>query len=294
MFWASLRYISPLGVGIAVFLQVMTQLLINFQWYWLGKISGFSLSFWKVLEINCRGSCIEAIAPGVKAGGEITRVVLLSRVLEGSKKKALFLVGQQKMFSLSAFFLLLLVSVNTAVFEIDGGIRNVFNKTGVFLLGLGIVIFGFSKIFSPGFKFPLTKAARGRKYFFGHPLKGGMGQIQVLGMAFLSLVIWLIYPAKLYLLVRSLIPGASYFFLSAATLLSYLAGLLPIFPGGVGGFEGVMAYFLTVQGLGFSEALAVALVFRFITFWLVVIVSTLLLYVPMRRKNYEKKVGFFT
>ncbi|MGI6549403.1 MAG: lysylphosphatidylglycerol synthase domain-containing protein [Syntrophomonadales bacterium] len=46
--------------------------------------------------------------------------------------------------------------------------------------------------------------------------------------------------------------------------------MLPIFPGGLGGFEGTMSTLLLIMGLSLSEAAMVAVVFRFITFWFVI------------------------
>ena len=64
-----------------------------------------------------------------------------------------------------------------------------------------------------------------------------------------------------------------YICLYAVTFISYFAAMIPILPGGLGTFEGTMSGLLLVYGLTPEEAVAVSLVFRFVTFWFVVLLS---------------------
>lgn len=57
------------------------------------------------------------------------------------------------------------------------------------------------------------------------------------------------------------------------TYLTYMIGMLPLLPGGVGTFEGSMAIFLTPFSVGLYSSIACAFILRFITYWLVFLIS---------------------
>lgn len=77
--------------------------------------------------------------------------------------------------------------------------------------------------------------------------------------------------------------------LFAITFVSYFAAMIPLLPGGLGTFEGTMSGMLLVYGLSAEEAVAVSLVFRFVTFWFVVLFSALIILlwklISIRRKS---------
>ena len=92
------------------------------------------------------------------------------------------------------------------------------------------------------------------------------------GLCLLSLFIWILYPVKMYLLVID-VSNISIIYVTAATFTAYSVALLPIFPGGLGGFEGAMTGLLLAFGLAVDDAVAVTVVFRFITFWFVMVLA---------------------
>ena len=89
----------------------------------------------------------------------------------------------------------------------------------------------------------------------------------------LALAIWLLYPAKLYVLAVQIQPDIPLVYIGSITFVSYLIGMLPLFPGGLGGFEGTMTGLLRGLGVPLSGAAALAVIFRFVTFWFVILVS---------------------
>ena len=97
----------------------------------------------------------------------------------------------------------------------------------------------------------------------------------------LSFFIWLLYPAKLYLLTIQFAPDVPVVHICATGFLAYMVAMLPIFPGGLGGFEGTMSGLLVALSFTISDAAVVTVLFRFITFWLVLLLS--LVYVALHK-----------
>jgi uncharacterized protein (TIRG00374 family) len=77
----------------------------------------------------------------------------------------------------------------------------------------------------------------------------------------------------MYLLAVLFLPSVNILFLGAVTFVSYLAAMIPVFPGGIGAFEGTMSALLLTMGFGQSDALVITIIFRFITFWFVLLGS---------------------
>ena len=89
----------------------------------------------------------------------------------------------------------------------------------------------------------------------------------------LSLIIWNLFPLKAYLVSAYLSINISYIPILAVTYLTYMIGMVPLLPGGLGSFEASAVLFLSSMGIETYEALAFTLIFRFITFWFVFLVS---------------------
>ncbi|NLB88472.1 MAG: hypothetical protein GX790_04495, partial [Syntrophomonadaceae bacterium] len=102
----SMAQISLGLISILLGLQIITQLVLNVQWVRIAQFTNIPISFIPMLYINSQGSVIESITPGVKIGGEVTRAVLISRMSGCSGEEAASVVALQKLFSLSAFFLI--------------------------------------------------------------------------------------------------------------------------------------------------------------------------------------------
>ena len=104
-------------------------------------------------------------------------------------------------------------------------------------------------------------------------LKGIKGELP--RQFFLSLFIWTLFPVKMVLLVHLFTSNLNPIFLTEVTFISYLVGMIPLLPGGIGSFEATMTSLLIIMGIKQSDALAITLLFRFITFWFVILISLL-------------------
>ena len=262
----------------------MSQLLVNFQWYKIARFIKVPVSFREMLYINCQGAVMDSITPGVKIGGEITRSVQISRKVNCSGEQAATVVAMQKLFSMGAFFLINLFALG----YITG--RTPFFAAGHFqFVVYGILILFLLLLFSLFFMPQRMKAylltretvrfswqLKLRSFFLTllDQIVDIRKNTKICVMFFLlANLIWLIYPLKMYLLVIHVFPGVNIMFLGAVTFISYMVAMLPVFPGGLGGFEGTMSGLLLAMGFVQSDALVITVIFRFVTFWFVLICS---------------------
>jgi uncharacterized membrane protein YbhN (UPF0104 family) len=204
---------------------------------------------------------VDSITPGVKFGGEVTRAMRLQKVCDISTEQAVALVTLQKVFSMSVFLLFCIISA-------------------VFLLGEMPYLWLFALGFAVLIAIVCVALILLRKKIKGYvaALKESFAALRskpkfCVLMAVLSVLIWGIYPVKLLILTSELMPGVGVLFIASTTFAAYLVALVPIFPGGVGGFEGTMSGLLVAAGVVLNDALAVTVVFRFFTFWFVLLLS---------------------
>jgi len=257
----SIMQISVWTVLLLIGLQIFTQLLVNLQWFSIARVSGIKISFWDMFYVNSQGAVVDSITPGVKFGGEVTRAMRLSKVCDATTPQSAALVTLQKIFSMSAFLLFCLVSA-------------------VFLLGempyLWLILSGFAVLIALICLAVFLFRKRIKEYVSA--LKENLATIRskpgfCVLMCLLSVLIWFLYPLKLLLISYSFMAGADVLFIAATTFAAYLVALIPIFPGGLGGFEGTMSALLVSVGFVLNDALAVTVLFRFFTFWFVLLLS---------------------
>jgi len=265
-------------------LQIVSQVLVNIQWYQIAKFAGTGISFGGMFYINCHGAVVDSITPGVKIGGEITRAVQIKRMGKCSGEQAAAVVALQKMFSLGAFFFVNLFTVGYFV----GGVallqasHTLFFVYGILLLFLLM----FAGIFIAPRRTKAYLQARENPHFsWMRRVRGFLlalldqavlirkNRKAWIMLALLSLLIWLLYPAKMYLLAVQIVPDAHAGYMGAITFASYTVAMLPIFPGGLGGLEGTMSSLLLAIGFAISDAVVVTVLFRFVTFWFVMLFS---------------------
>ncbi|MCL2217215.1 MAG: flippase-like domain-containing protein [Defluviitaleaceae bacterium] len=278
----SLRQIPLWLVAVLVGLQVVTQLLVNALWFQVARLAGVSVSFRQMFYVNCQGAVMDSITPGVKFGGEITRAVQISRVADCSGEQAATVVALQKLFSLSCLFFILLFATGFLLGEMPvlGHFRFLLYGTLVLLLSLFICALLMPR--------PLRNFLEKRKPSARAWIDRGRGFLLTLleqltairkdvkkmtMLLILSFIIWLLYPVKLLLITMPFTTDASAIYIGAAGYMAYMVAMLPIFPGGLGGFEATLSGLLTAFGFALNDAAVVTVLFRFITFWLVMLGS---------------------
>ena len=227
---------------------------------------------------------MDSITPGVKIGGEITRSVQISRTANCSGEQAAAVVALQKLFSLSAFFLINIFALGYIISHapILEACYLRFFVYGILVLFLLFFLCLFLmprriKTYLQKKENPRSLWALKVKSFF-HTLLDQIISIRrntriCVLLFLLSNMIWLIYPVKIYLLAVQFFPGANIMITGAIAFASYMVAMLPIFPGGLGGFEGTMSGLLLAIGFMQSDALVITILFRFVTFWFVMLFS---------------------
>ncbi|NMA67568.1 MAG: flippase-like domain-containing protein, partial [Clostridiaceae bacterium] len=258
-FLTSIKLVSPLAFIVLLILQIISQLLVNYQWCRIGRNMGQDHNFLKMLYINARGMIIESITPGVKIGGEVTRAILLKKELKYSSQEAATCVAIQKMVSFFSFFVINLLVFSHLSTKIEI-FQDIILKTIVYLfliavIGMLVFIFTGSTFLEKKItnmvpkhkwtgvlkKFMMTLLSNIKIL---KSIKGEMYK-QIL----LSLSIWTLFPIKMILLISFFTNNLDWIFLTEVTFVSYMAGMIPLLPGGIGSFEATMTSLLMIIGI---------------------------------------------
>jgi uncharacterized protein (TIRG00374 family) len=101
----------------------------------------------------------------------------------------------------------------------------------------------------------------------------------------ISIVIWLLYPLKIYFVFYALGSDVTFGLVACVTFMAYLTGMIPALPGGVGAFEGSAILLYSIMGVPLPEATVAVLIGRTFTFGLVSLMGMLatLTYIPRFR-----------
>jgi len=264
--WAlvhSLGRVPAQTVVLLLVLQVATQLLVNLQWWQVARHAKVPLSYGKMLYINCQGTIVDAITPGVKFGGEVTRAVRISQAGECSHTQAASVVAVQKLFSLGALFLV-------------GAVYVPLLAAGFLCICVVFVVPKHMMALLQRKKSRFNWAAKLQAFlleFLLHVIVMRKQPLTCIRFFALAAIIWLIYPLKMYILTAQVAPCVGLIRAGGVAIVSYMVAMIPVFPGGLGGFEGAMTGLLVYEGVYAPDAFAVAVLFRAVTFWFVVGVS---------------------
>lgn len=261
-------------------IQVVTLTLGSYQWYYLLKKRAGATSFGQVLAIHLCGNFVESVTPAGRLGGEAAKVYLFQRVTRLPYDQLAGLLAVRKYVSMLPFFALCALSLTLSLRSMP----------------LPPVVYGAFLLLAAGFALAcrlwlhlgrrepersgvgvggwlprvIGQGLRRAAAFLRHASASSQGLLsrrerRVLMLP--SLLIWLLYPATVYLAGRFLGYGlaAGPAFMGAYS--AYLIGLVPLFPGGLGTFEGGMTFVLSGLGLSPAQGLAIALVTRLATYW---------------------------
>lgn len=264
------------------FLQIVSMILINFQWWsincWLKLDQVFSV----IVEMNMLGNLVEVITPAVKAGGEVTKVVWLAKNNHLKAGVATAYVGTQKIISLAGFLCLNFIST---LFFLIGNYRVINHWLLIISLLLLIILFllVLYLFLYPGqikkgiIRFKRWKNNNKIEDFFLQ-LEETVKQLKshycyLIYQLILSIVIWLLFAVKLAYLCSVFDLNLPFFVIAMMTYITYLIGMIPMLPGGIGTFEASLILFLTSFGASTDIVFAIALLFRLATYWLVFFIS---------------------
>ncbi len=274
-----LRRTEPFILISVVLLQFITQLLLIIQWHRITKnVIGQSIIS-KMVYIFTKGSLIEAITPGAKIGGEASRLYYLKKEYACETNEAVNIILMQKSISMSVLMLVCVI----CLLDISNHMKRFLPLPVQFIISavfLGLVMAMIGSLF---FSRRLIRFLENPKSNFSKKIKKYMqsysnavsklGKKEWIIQFSISMAVWLLFPVKMFILAQSFGIRLDFEHTTAVTMTSYMMGMLPITPGGLGTFEGTMLALLSLFSVKKSAGIAVTLIFRFITFWLVIIAS---------------------
>lgn len=240
--YANLTKITGIELVVLLCIQLLSMGLIAIQWQRIIVWIGGSITFKEMFLVNLAGTFVESITPSVKAGGEVTKVLLIKKHFRNDSGQAFSAVTIQKNFS-------------------------------ALVLTPKRLIQGLSKV--PFLKKRWAKVTHlvDQMRSSVHTIKGKKYGISI--QLLLSLFIWLLFPFKTYLIISYLQLSLDFFNIVAITFLTYMIGMVPLLPGGLGTFEASMVFLLLPLGFDAQEGMALALILRFVTYWFVFFIAAL-------------------
>ncbi len=260
-------------------LQVITQLLLAFQWSKITKRVIGKSSFIKILYIFTRGSVIEAITPGAKIGGEATRVYYLKKDFNCKTVEAVNIVLIQKCISMSVLLSICVISFVYLCSLITIHL-SVLVQVLIAVLCLILIFFMVSLLF---FSEKLIKLFSLNDNKLINKIKGfiknyndatkKLNRKSWLLQFSISAIVWLLFPIKMLIIAHSFRLDIPFLILLAITMTSYMIGMFPITPGGLGTFEATMIALFSILSINNGVSVAITIIFRFITHWFVILIS---------------------
>jgi len=262
--FAAAREMDPFFYLAAAVVSLATYPVRGFRWQ-------------KLLEnINVRGRLVEVIEIFLVAWaanslvpaklGDVYRGYLIKRGYRVSISRVMGTIYVERLYDIVLLVLLLVVSSSLSFKMVprEIAISLEFGLGLVVLLFLVVVVL-FKK--REGF---LPSRLQGIYWEFREGIIGSVALASVPFLVFLSLLVWVFESLRLLLVIVGLglhLPVSMVVFVAlGAALLT----AIPFTPGGLGAVEGAMVVVLMLAGFSKGEALAVALLDRVLTYWLVI------------------------
>lgn len=269
-------------------LQFSTQLLLGLQWHRITKSIKKESKFSKILYILTTGSVVEALTPGAKIGGEVTRLYYLKKEMKTSTEEATSIIIIQKSVSMSVLFTICIVSFVFLCRIISVGLSIVSQVLIIALVLILITLLIAFLFFSKGVSNRLSKSenkilTKINKFVTSYAQATTMiKKKEWLIQYCISFLVWILFPLKMAILSYSLGIEVNFIIIIAITMTAYMIGTLPITPGGLGTFEASMVSMFALVSVSTALSTTATIVFRVITFWLVMVVSALYAFIYKR------------
>ncbi|SDB83978.1 conserved hypothetical protein [Pelagirhabdus alkalitolerans] len=241
-------------------LQLLTIILLAWQNKMIIQKQNVSFRYFQSLHMQLLGTFFDVITPMMKVGGEVVKMRYIETITQSTKSRCLSMILIGKSLSLVSLTFLMFLFGYELMSHVTIG-----RLVGLFIL-IATVVFVCLK----------SEKVRGFAIEAQEQLVK-LGGFILIRLLTINSFVWLLFPLKLWILGLHYDLSISYIQLIGITLFSYFAGNLPITPGGMGTFEAALVFGLTSHGTNYSTAIEMALLFRFITYYGVFIVSGLYL-----------------
>ena len=268
----------------AALLVYFTHILVcSWRWLRLTRVQGVKLSAAEALSLTMQGIFFSLVIPGGAIGGDVVKMAVLSkRTPPGSRVEGAFtilmdrIVGMIALFALALAILVpatpLLLKISIPEIPLDDRMRWVLiaGLAGLCIAGLGAscVIF-FHRWIE---KLPLL----GRLMHWGDEMTHGMvsrmtaatdcyvkrrGELTMLTLVSVFGVHLMTVAAYGCLAAGLDRPGFTAFTLVTAVTIGNIVGLIPLFPGGIGGRDVATITILAAGGVAAGDAKAAQLIY---------------------------------
>lgn len=292
--WLNLKQ-TPLSIIIIlILLQLTTQLLLGVQWNRITKAIINQSSFKKILYILTTGSVVEAITPGAKVGGEVTRLYYLKKEFDTTTNDSANIIVIQKSISMSVLFSVCLLSFIYLSQTISLGLSTLTQVLINILCVLLIIIFILFLFFSTKVSKLLEKSNKKFIIKVSNFVNSYANATKMISKKewiiqfIISIFVWVLFPIKMGILAHFVGIDVNFVVIVAITMTSYMIGTLPLTPGGIGTFEGTMIGLFSLVSVESAISTSVTIIFRVITFWFVMIISTIYAIIYRRGCKNEK------
>jgi len=270
---------DPLLLTLLFIVQLITLLLLTYQWEYIIRKTGDLIGYWKTFIILQAGYFVEMVTPSSKLGGEAAKIYLFRHNTQMNYTGVTAAMLAQKYISLVPF--LLIATVFTLTGYIYYGVPGVSIIALLFLASIVIVLLGLAAWSRKtnreiGVAEGLTgKVLSGIRFIKNASEESSriLNKKDITYLFSLSGLIWILYPFKVWIVIYMLGYDIGLVFIVVVTYVSYLVSILPVTPGGIGTFEGTMALLFSLNGYTFAEGLAVALITRLATYWFPLLIS---------------------
>ena len=304
--YESIKSVDMIIIIQGCLLQIITIVLVNIQWYTIGLQIGEKVSFKDMFHINMAGTFTESVTPSVKAGGELTKIIMLKSIANISGSKATAIVGVQKVLSIFPFLALNIVALLLFIIKNPNLNSNITNVIIIAFIALTTLsLFMVLLMIYPAKIKCITKFMK-KESKFKEKIENGIDNFNksfkqmiknkkmLVFQTILSIIIWQFFGLKSYLIAKGLHMNIDLIQITVITYLTYMVAMIPLLPGGAGSFEGTMVLLLKAIGIASYTGMAFSIAVRFVTFWFVFIISAiyLLIYQVIRFLNKKKAVSF--
>ncbi len=279
--WINLKNTSIYIILLLILMQLITQLLLGLQWHRITKTILLKSKFSTILYILTTGSVVEAITPGAKVGGEVTRLYYLKNEFNTSSTNSANIILIQKSISMTVLFSICLISFlylsQTISLGLSTSTQILINVMCVILIIFFILFLFCSKKLSNFLgKSNNSIILKINKFIESYSVATKMiSKKEWIIQFIISLLVWGLFPIKMFVLCYSSGLDLNFFVIIAITMTSYMIGTLPLTPGGLGTFEGTMIGLFSLVSINSAISTSITIVFRVITFWFVMLISTI-------------------
>ena len=241
------------------------------RWRMLAQVLGVKMSGMEAFSLTMQGYFFSLVIPGGAVGGDVIKMTAVSRRLQnGSRMEGAFSVLMDRIVGMLALFIPVLIMIYPArhllyipqLPEYLNGMVLAWVIAGICLAGsaAGIAVFfhrQFEKI--PGVK-PLLAFLDRRT---GGMVTRVLGATDVYGGNWQTLVkmvltsvpgVHLLTVVPMYFLLAGTGSSCNWFTVLAALMVGNLVGLIPLFPGGIGGRDVTVIALLVAGGVSAGNA----------------------------------------